>query len=160
MTEPTNNDQPTPGEDRWAKPAPADAASSAPYSLPGISSSGADDAAGGFDMGGFDMGGFDMGGFDMQGLMAQAQAMQAQLASAQAELAAMTFTGTAGGDLVSAVVSGNGELESVAIKPEAVDTDDLESLGDLIVAAVRDAQNQMAAVAASKLGPMAGGMGF
>lgn len=155
MTEPTNNDQPTPGEDRWAKPAPADAASSAPYSLPGISSSGADDTAGSFDMGGF-----DMGGFDMQGLMAQAQAMQAQLASAQAELAAMTFTGTAGGDLVSAVVSGNGELESVAIKPEAVDTDDLESLGDLIVAAVRDAQNQMAAIAASKLGPMAGGMGF
>ncbi|MGL5406883.1 MAG: YbaB/EbfC family nucleoid-associated protein [Propionibacteriaceae bacterium] len=106
------------------------------------------------------MGGFDFGGMNMSDIMAQAQAMQAQIANAQAELSTMTFTGTAGGGLVSAIVSGTGELEKVVVQPEACDPSDTESLGDLIVAAVRDAQNQMAAVAQAKLGVAGGGMGF
>jgi DNA-binding protein YbaB len=46
------------------------------------------------------------------------------------------------------------------IKPEVVDPDDTETLADLIVAAVRDATNEAQAVAASKLGPLAGGLGI
>jgi DNA-binding protein YbaB len=61
---------------------------------------------------------------------------------------------------VTATVTGAGELVGLVIKPEVVDPDDTETLADLIVAAVRDATNEAQAVAASKLGPLAGGLGM
>jgi nucleoid-associated protein EbfC len=97
---------------------------------------------------------------DMSGLLAQAQAMQEQLINAQQELAEMQIEGSAGGDLVTATVTGSGELVGLVIKPEAIDPDDTETLADLVVAAVRDATNKAQAVAASKLGPLAGGLGM
>jgi DNA-binding YbaB/EbfC family protein len=97
---------------------------------------------------------------DMSGLLAQAQAMQEQFLNAQQELAEMEIEGSAGGDLVMATVTGAGELVGLEIKPEAVDPNDTETLADLIVAAVRDATNKAQAVAASKLGPLAGGLGM
>jgi DNA-binding YbaB/EbfC family protein len=97
---------------------------------------------------------------DMSGLLAQAQAMQEQLMNAQQELAELQVEGSAGGGLVTATVTGAGELVGLVIKPEAVDPDDTETLADLIVAAVRDATNKAQAVAASKLGPLAGGLGM
>jgi|SRR5215211_6400708 nucleoid-associated protein EbfC len=96
---------------------------------------------------------------DMSGLLAQAQAMQEQFINAQQELAEMEIEGSAGGDLVTATVTGAGELVGLVISPEAVDPSDTETLADLIVAAVRDATNKAQAVAASKLGPLAGGLG-
>jgi nucleoid-associated protein EbfC len=96
----------------------------------------------------------------MSGLLAQAQAMQEQLIKAQQELAEMEIEGSAGGSLVTATVTGSGELVGLVIKPEAVDPSDTETLADLIVAAIRDATNQAQAVAASKLGPLAGGLGM
>ncbi|MFL6046341.1 MAG: YbaB/EbfC family nucleoid-associated protein [Propionibacteriaceae bacterium] len=96
----------------------------------------------------------------MSGLLAQAQAMQEQFLNAQQELAEMQIEGSAGGDLVTATVTGSGELVGLVIKPEAVDPSDTETLADLIVAAVRDATNKAQAVAASKLGPLAGGLGM
>jgi DNA-binding YbaB/EbfC family protein len=96
----------------------------------------------------------------MSGLLAQAQAMQEQFLNAQQELAEMEVEGSAGGDLVIATVTGAGELLGLEIKPEAVDPSDTETLADLIVAAVRDATNKAQAVAASKLGPLAGGLGM
>jgi DNA-binding YbaB/EbfC family protein len=97
---------------------------------------------------------------DMSGLLAQAQAMQEQLLNAQQELAELQVEGSAGGGLVTATVTGAGELVGLVIKPEAVDPDDIETLADLIVAAVRDATNKAQAVAAGKLGPLAGGLGM
>ena len=97
---------------------------------------------------------------DMSGLLAQAQAMQEQFLNAQEELAEMQIEGSAGGDLVTATVTGSGELVGLVIKPEAVDPSDTETLADLVVAAVRDATNKAQAVAASKLGPLAGGLGM
>ncbi|HEX7212235.1 MAG TPA: YbaB/EbfC family nucleoid-associated protein [Propionibacteriaceae bacterium] len=96
----------------------------------------------------------------MSGLLAQAQAMQEQLINAQQELADMQIEGSAGGGLVTATVSGANELLGLVIKPEAVDPSDTETLADLIVAAIRDATNKAQAVAASKLGPLAGGLGL
>jgi len=96
---------------------------------------------------------------DMSGLLAQAQAMQQQLLTAQQELAETEVQGTAGGDLVTATVTGAGELVRLVISPEAVDPADTETLADLVVAAVRDANHQAQALAASKLGPLAGGLG-
>ena len=90
-------------------------------------------------------------GCDIQGLMAQAQAMQAQMMQAQQELADLRVSGSAAGGLVGVEVNGQGELLSVSISPEAWDPDDTESLGDLIVAAFRDAHGRAAQVAASKM---------
>jgi nucleoid-associated protein EbfC len=96
---------------------------------------------------------------DMSGLLAQAKAMQDQLMRTQEELAQTKVTGTAGGGLITATVTGAGELVELSIKPEAVDPEDTETLADLVVAAVRDATQQAQALAAVKLGPLAGGMG-
>lgn len=96
---------------------------------------------------------------NMQQLMKQAQKMQQQLAAAQAELAQTQVTGSAGGGLVTATVTGGGELLSVEIKPEVIDPDDIETLQDLLVAAVRDATRNAGEIASDKLGPLTGGMG-
>ena len=107
----------------------------------------------------FDGGGGQGGGFDMSELLAQAQAMQSQLMEAQANLENQEVEGTAGGGLVTAMVSGTGELLSLTINPQAVDPDDTETLADLIVAAVRDASENAKEVAARAMGPLAGGLG-
>jgi len=100
------------------------------------------------------------GGPNMQQLMKQAQKMQQQLAEAQAELAEAEVTGTAGGGLVTATLTGGGELTALAISPAAVDPEDVETLQDLIVAAVRDAKRAVDQLAEQKLGPVAGGAGL
>ena len=94
----------------------------------------------------------------MAQLMKQAQKMQQQLAAAQAELADAEVTGTAGGGLVSATMTGSGELTALTISPEAVDPDDVETLQDLIVAAVRDASRAANELAATTMGPVTGGL--
>jgi DNA-binding YbaB/EbfC family protein len=99
------------------------------------------------------------GGPNMQQLMKQAQKMQQQLEAAQAELAQTEVTGTAGGGLVQATVTGSGELLSLTIDPKAVDPDDVETLQDLVVAAVRDANRAASELAGEKMGPLTGGMG-
>ena len=99
-------------------------------------------------------------GMDMNALLAQAQAMQAQLQSAQEELAASDFTGSAGGDLVVATVTGTGELTNLVIKPEAIDPEDAEGLADLVLAAVRAANAQLQAKAAAVMPQLPGGTGF
>jgi DNA-binding YbaB/EbfC family protein len=95
----------------------------------------------------------------MQQILEQAQRMQEQLMSAQQELADAEVTGTAGGGLVTATVSGAGELKALEINPKVVDPDDVETLADLIVAAVRDGGNKAHELAQSKMGPLAGGLG-
>jgi nucleoid-associated protein EbfC len=96
---------------------------------------------------------------NMQQILQQAQKMQQQLAAAQQELAEAEVTGTAGGGLVTAVVSGGGELKSLRIDPKVVDPEDVETLSDLVVAAVRDANRAAQELAAQKMGPLASGMG-
>jgi DNA-binding YbaB/EbfC family protein len=94
----------------------------------------------------------------MQQLMKQAQKMQQQLAAAQAELAETEVQGSSGGGLVTATVTGSSELLSITIDPSAVDPEDLETLQDLIVVAVRDATQRASELAADKMGPLTGGM--
>jgi nucleoid-associated protein EbfC len=96
---------------------------------------------------------------NMQQLMKQAQKMQQQLEVAQAELAETEVTGHAGGGLVTATVKGSGELVSLTIDPKAVDPEDVETLQDLVVAAVRDANRAASELANEKIGPLAGGLG-
>jgi DNA-binding YbaB/EbfC family protein len=102
------------------------------------------------------------GGFDMNALLQQAQQLQEQLVSAQEQLAEQTVEGSVAGGAVTVTVSGVGDLRAVAIRPGTVDGDDEESLsdlGDLVVAAFRDAKAKADALAQSSLGPLAGGAG-
>ena len=96
---------------------------------------------------------------NMQQLMKQAQKMQQQLVEAQAKLAETEVEGSAGGGLVSATVTGSGEVLRLKIDPKAVDPDDVESLEDLVVAAIRDAAGKAQELQASTMGPLAGGLG-
>ncbi|MGZ4447137.1 MAG: YbaB/EbfC family nucleoid-associated protein [Nocardioides sp.] len=100
------------------------------------------------------------GGFDMNALLQQAQQMQEQLASAQARLTETTVDGTVSGGAVTVTVNGVGELVGVQLKAGEFDgsePDDLADLGDMIVAAYRDAKAQADALAGEALGPLAGG---
>ena len=82
------------------------------------------------------------GDFDLNSLMQQAQQLQADMERAQEEVLSKTFTASSGGDLVSVVLSGKGDLQELTIKPEAVDPDDTETLADLIIAAYRSAREE------------------
>jgi nucleoid-associated protein EbfC len=99
------------------------------------------------------------GGFDMNALLQQAQQMQEQLQQAQERLQDATADGTVG--QVTVTVTGVGELSKVTIAPGAFDGSDEESLGDLgdmIVAAYRDAKAKADSMASEALGPLAGGL--
>ncbi len=96
---------------------------------------------------------------NMQQLLQQAQKMQQDLAAAQEELARTLVEGTAGGGLVKATVSGAGELQGLVIDPKAVDPEDTETLADLVLAAVRDANATAQQLQQQKLGPLAQGLG-
>ncbi len=82
--------------------------------------------------------------------------MQAQVAESRAVLSDRTFTGSAGGGMVTAAVGGNGELVSVHIDPSVLDPSDPELLGDLVVAAVNLALRQVQEAAAESLGSIGG----
>jgi hypothetical protein len=95
----------------------------------------------------------------MQQLLKQAQKMQRDLAAAQDELAAAEVEGSAAGGLVRATVTGAGEVLSVRIDQTVVDPDDVETLEDLVVAAINDATRQAAELQAERMGPLTGGLG-
>jgi DNA-binding YbaB/EbfC family protein len=96
---------------------------------------------------------------DLSALMAQAAQMQQQLLAAQDQLARTEVTGTAGGGLVTATVTGSGELTALVIDPTAIDPGDAEGLADLVLAAVRDANRAAAELQQQAMGPLAGGLG-
>jgi DNA-binding YbaB/EbfC family protein len=81
------------------------------------------------------------------------------MVEAQAELAEAEVTGTAGGGLVTVTATGNGDVRSIKIDPRAIDPDDVETLEDLVLAAVRNAADEARALAERTLGPVTGGMG-
>jgi nucleoid-associated protein EbfC len=98
-------------------------------------------------------------GPQLEQLLQQAQQMQQQLLHAQDELARTQVQGSAGGGLVTATVTGAGEVVALTIDPSACDPEDTETLADLVVAAIRDATAAAAEVQAQAMGPLAGGLG-
>ena len=101
-------------------------------------------------------------GFDMNALLEQAQAMQSSIVAAQQDLADSTVDGTVAGGAVVVTVNGLGEMRGVQIKAgefDGADADSLTDLGDLIVAAYRDAKARADTLASQKLGPMTGAFG-
>jgi len=100
-----------------------------------------------------------LGGADLNQLLQQAQQMQQQLLAAQEELGRAQVTGTAGGGLVKATVTGGGEVVDLQIDPTAIDPSDAEGLADLVLAAIRDANASAVRLQQQTMGPLAEGLG-
>jgi DNA-binding YbaB/EbfC family protein len=98
------------------------------------------------------------GGGNMQQLARQAQKLQQQMTEMQAALDAREFEASAGGGMVTVKVNGKKELLALAIKPEAVDPEDVEMLQDLVMAAVNEALRQAAETVEREMSKMTGGL--
>ena len=88
-------------------------------------------------------------------MMKQAQEMQERLKKQMAEL---RVEATAGGGMVTVVVDGNKQIQSLKIDPEVVSKDDVEMLQDLIVAAVNDAGRKVDEQLGQSMSGMLGGL--
>jgi DNA-binding YbaB/EbfC family protein len=93
---------------------------------------------------------------DMQQMLAQVQKMQQELQHAQEQLKHETVTASAGGGMVTAIVSGDLELKALRIDPAALEDADAEMLSDAVLAAVNEGLRKAQELAASKLGGAGG----
>lgn len=94
----------------------------------------------------------------LAGIMKQAQMMQQRMAKLQEEASNRTAEATAGGGVVTAVVTGKNQLVSLTIKKEAVDPEDVEMLQDLVVAAINEALAKVQADMAQEMSKVTGGI--
>lgn len=95
---------------------------------------------------------------DLMGMMKQVKEMQARMQRAQEELAALEVEGTAGGGLVTVVMTGKGELRRVSIDKSLMKPEESEILEDLIVAANADARTKIDAHLEKKMTEVTGGL--
>ena len=102
--------------------------------------------------------GMGQGPSNMQQMLKQAQKMQEDMAAKQAELEEKEYDVAAGGGVINVKINGKKEILSVKIDPEVVDPDDVETLEDLIVAAVNEAIKKVEAVSAEEMGKITGQM--
>jgi DNA-binding YbaB/EbfC family protein len=96
---------------------------------------------------------------NMQQMLKQVQKMQAEMMAAQEQLKDEVVEASAGGGMVTVKVSGDLEVKSVAIDPEAVDPEDVELLQDMVLAATNEALRAAQEMASKKLGGITGGLG-
>lgn len=96
----------------------------------------------------------------MQQAMKQFQRAQAEMAKVQENLATETVQASAGGGMVTAVVSGDLELRSVSIDPAAIDPDDVAMLEDMVTAAVNEALRSAQDLASRRMSSVMGGLGL
>ena len=99
-----------------------------------------------------------MGGGMNMNMLKQAQKMQQDMMKMQEDLETAEYTATAGGGVVTAVVSGKRELTSLTISPEAVDPDDVEMLQDMVLAAVNEALRKAESSASEGMAKLTGGL--
>ncbi len=94
----------------------------------------------------------------MAGMAKQIQKMQEDMIKEQEALADETLNVTAGGGMVTVVITGNQRIKEIRLKPEILDPDDVEMLQDMLVAAVNQAIEQSQAMAAERLEGLTGGL--
>jgi nucleoid-associated protein EbfC len=95
---------------------------------------------------------------NMGDLMKQAQQLQNKLARIQEEAGKKTVEATAGGNMVTAIVSGRLELVSLRIDPAVAEGGDVEMLQDLVLAAVNEGIRKAQKMMAEEMGKVAGGL--
>ena len=95
---------------------------------------------------------------DFMNILKQAQEMQGRFQKIQEELQQMTVTGSAGGGMVVADVSGTGQLKKIKLDPSVVNPADIEMLEDLVTVAISDAQQKAQAAAQDQMGKLTGGL--
>ena len=95
---------------------------------------------------------------NMSEMIKKAQKMQEDMAAKQAELEEREYDISAGGGVVNVKINGKKEILSVKLAEEIVDPDDIETLEDLIVAAVNEAIKKVEAVSASEMSQITGNM--
>jgi DNA-binding YbaB/EbfC family protein len=96
---------------------------------------------------------------NMNQMLQQVQKMQAEMMKAQEELKHQTVEASAGGGMVAVKVTGDLEIQSITIDPEAVDPEDVEMLQDMVMAATNEALRSAQEMAAQKMGAVTGGLG-
>ena len=91
-------------------------------------------------------------------MLRQAQEFQKQMTKLQEELEESTVESTVGGGMVTAVVSGKMRVESITINPEAVSSEDIELLQDMILAATNQSLEKAQDMASTRMGALTGGL--
>lgn len=105
-------------------------------------------------------------GNQMADMLRQAQKLQEDMATKQAELEEKEYEVSAGGGVVTLTITGKREIRSLTVSPEIVDPDDVETLQDILVAAVNEAIRKVDDTTAAEMEkltaglPMPGGAGF
>ena len=95
---------------------------------------------------------------DMNSLMRQAQKMQEDMAAKQEELEAREYNISAGGGVVNLIINGKKEILSISISPDIVDPDDIETLEDILVAAVNEAIKRVEDTNSEEMSKITGGI--
>jgi DNA-binding YbaB/EbfC family protein len=88
----------------------------------------------------------------------QAQKMQKDMAKIQAEMASKTVEATAGGGMVTVMVNGNQEINSIKIEKEVIDPDDMEMLENLVIAAINEGLRKSKEMVSGEMSKLTGGM--
>ncbi len=97
---------------------------------------------------------------NMQAVLKQAQKMQEDMAAKQAELEEREYDISAGGGVVNVKINGKKEILSVKLTEEIVDPDDIETLEDLIVAAVNEAIKKVETISQEEMQKITGSVGI
>jgi DNA-binding YbaB/EbfC family protein len=95
---------------------------------------------------------------DLMGMMKQAKALQEKMQALQDEVAALEVEGSAGGGLVTVVMTGKSEMKRVRIDPSLLKPEEAGIVEDLVVAASNDARVKAEQVLADKMREMTGGL--
>lgn len=96
----------------------------------------------------------------MQALMRQVQKAQEEVAQKQEELDAREYDISAGGGVVNVKINGKREILAIDLKPEIVDPDDIETLSDILVAAVNEAIKRVEDTNAAEMQKVTGALGM
>lgn len=95
---------------------------------------------------------------NMQSMIKQAQKMQEDMTALQEDLDAREYEVKAGGGVVTVKISGKLEVLSIDVAPEVVDPDDIETMTDIIVAAVNEAIKKVNETNSEEMGKITGGL--
>lgn len=99
-------------------------------------------------------------GMNMKNMLKQAEKMKEKLEKLQEEAGEKTVEATSGGGMVTVVAKAKGEIISIKVEPDIVNSEDIEMLEDLVTAAVNEALNRGRALLQEALSSATSGLGL